>query len=292
MPASAGIGFLEKIRDVIGKVWKWTQDTLLQSALSALAGKLRGDAEAGEWLKTRRFTDLERAVAYWLRPQINPQLADVLREAPDIEKTLESTDRKRVTDIVSLLIHLNVTSTTALGTALSVYSKLYLKPGPPDESRLDAFVKDESRGHSIFAGPLKRLATRPSRLHRLSNGRQLNLLEFAFLDHRGSPADAQPERGSIVKLFTRLEEAEFVFGEDRQKITSNHISLEHDVLRKEMIKMLERSRQVSQLPHSWKQRVFPSVHYYKRQGLFPLLKKEEPKVAKPKIPAPGGAVKV
>ena len=24
VPASAGIGFLEKIRDVIGKVWKWT----------------------------------------------------------------------------------------------------------------------------------------------------------------------------------------------------------------------------------------------------------------------------
>ncbi|MEP7305622.1 MAG: hypothetical protein ABJA98_08905 [Acidobacteriota bacterium] len=266
-------GFLSELA---GKFFNAFRDTALKSVLSTLSNRLRSDISARYWLQTNRFTDLERATAYWIRPAINPQLAGVIEEAPELEKRFESTGRTRATDVPAMLTELDIAATTALRTAWSVFTKLYVRPVVPDESWLAQFVEQESRTQPLFEGTLKRLRSRTSRIHCPPISRSLNLLEFAYLYYRGSPAAADADRDTIARLAETLDEAGFAFLDEQKKVTRTSIMSEHASMRQEVVELIQRSRswQVKQLLPSWEDEVFPTARRYERGRLFPLLASE------------------
>jgi hypothetical protein len=276
--AQNSFGVFGFLVDLAGKFFNVLRDTALKSVVGTLSNRLRSDTHARYWLQTRRFTDLERAIAYWIRPEINPQLAGVIEEAPELEKRFESTGRTRATDLAAMLTELNLPATTALRTAWSVYTKLYVRSVVPDETRLGQFIEQESRKQPLFEGTLKRLRSRSSRVHCQPIARRLNLLEFAYLYYRGSPADAGADPVAIAKLAATLQEAGFAFGHEQEKVTETHIIAEHAVLQQDVVKLIQRSRsrQVKELPPSWDNEVFPPLKHYERGRLFPLLAKERP----------------
>jgi len=284
-PKSSGglSGVIKAIGGIVDRFKTWVRDTALKAGVTQLATRLRSDPTARHWLSTPRFTDLERSLAYWIRPEINPQLAGVFEEAPELAKSVETAARARAFDPVVLLTELNAPAATVLRTIASVYSKLYVSPVIPTDEMLTSFVAKESRGQRLFVVTLGGLRSKPSELHCPAINRRLSLLVFARLYYRGSPADAVAERGSLSALATRLAEAGFAVGEAREAVTPALITAQHKILRQEVVAAIKRSRsrQVKQLPDGWQTEVFPTVGRYKEGQLFPLLESERTDVEKP-----------
>jgi hypothetical protein len=276
-------GLVSLVGGLVGKAVTWLRDTALQAAVTQLTKQLRNDPTASHWLRTRRFTDLERSLAYWIRPEINPQLAGVFAESPELAKRVETAGRARAGDAMALITELNAPAATVLRTIAAVYSKLYLRPVIPGEELLTTFVRTEARGQRLFLLTLNGLRTKPSGLHCPAIDRRLNLLEFARLYYRGSPADAAADRGAVSALAARLDEAEFVVGETNGTVTPARITDQYNALRQEVVSAMRRSRsrQVKELPDGWQAEVFPAVERYKQGQLFPLLESERTDVDKP-----------
>lgn len=290
-PRSSGLsGFFSLVEGFVSKAVTWLRDTALEVSVTQLTKRLRSDPTAHHWLRTRRFTDLERSLAYWIRPEINPQMAGVFVEAPEIEKRVEEAGRARAGDALALLTELNAPAATVLRTIAAVYSKLYVFPVIPDENLLRTFVAKEARGQRLFVATLNGLR-RPSELHCPAISRRLSLLEFTRLYYRGSPADGAAARGAVSALATRLAEAEFVFGDAQESVTPAVIIAHHKALRQNVIGRIggSRSRQVKQLPEGWQSAVFPIVECYKEGQLFPTLESERTDVDKPSSTGSNGS---
>jgi Dyp-type peroxidase family len=262
------VGISKLVKSLFHGATKFT----LQTVLTGLAKLLSRYPEARFWLQTKRFSDLERHVAYWLQPTLDPRLDVLIEDDPSLGRKLMDTARERVADVVSLLTELNVSSNTALGAAWGVFIKLFIQPVLPNEERLKTFVQQESRGHVVLATVLSDLRKTPAHLHHPPSGRTLNLLEFAFLYYRGSPAEGIVSRVSIEQLTARLDEAGFVFGKEQRRVTASDLSLQHTELRQHVIRGLEpiTKRRWLPFPPTWQLSVFPPLEQYSRGNLFPL----------------------
>jgi hypothetical protein len=238
--------------------------------LPALAEMLVKYPDTKFWLRTQRFSNLERRMAYWLQPVLDPRLGNVVKGDAKFKSKLEKASKERAADEATLLRDLDMTSTTALRVAWGVFTKLFVFPVLPGQPLIDGFVKEESRGSDAFAKVLLLLRQKSSQLNHPPSGRTLNLLEFAFLYYRGSPADSPTRPKSPDQLAFRLGEAEFVFGSEKDSVSSLNLTLQHVQLRQDVISALESPAGIAlRLPEMWQLRVFPTLEQYTRGNLFP-----------------------
>ena len=86
-------------------------------------------------LQTKRFSDFERSLAYGLQPVLDPRFAPMVETDTKLRRTLRDAARKRAADETALLTELNVSSTTALRAAWTVFLKLFVQPVLPDKTR-------------------------------------------------------------------------------------------------------------------------------------------------------------
>jgi hypothetical protein len=119
---------LHKIRAEFGRFLQWAEKNTLQIVFSKLAKSLSDYPEARFWLSTRRFSDLERQVVYWLKPTLDPRIQSIMEFDPKLELTLINVSRQRTLDTTALLTNLNLSSTTALRAAFEIFRKLFIQP--------------------------------------------------------------------------------------------------------------------------------------------------------------------
>jgi len=261
---TAGEQFLEKLRGGLGGT--------AQKFFFSLAEGLSDSSEARFWLPTKRFSELERRVAYWLQPSLDPQLSPITETDPNFEQNLSRAALERAADTTALLTELNLSWPTALRAAWGLFIKLFVQPVIPDKGRLQQFAEDESRGNPTFTQLLRGLGSKASRIHHQTSGRELNLLEFAYLYYRGSPAEELSGRVSTEQLVACLDEAGFVFSDEQRRITALELSLQHAELRQEVLHFLERTPR--KLLQRFPPNVLPSPEQYPLGNLLSLLEGE------------------
>jgi len=265
----------------------------LGAGLPLLAEWLSKYADAAMWLRTPRFTDLERRLAYWLAPVLDPRLADVSRADSKLAGALRSSAKQRAADLASLLAELDMTSTTALRTAWAVFTKLFLRPVVPLRPQLEAFAREESRGQEPFVKLFAMLGKVPSELQEPMSGRTLTLVEVAFLYYRGSPADEPAARPSTEGAAALLAEAGFVVASRGAAPAAADISVHHSLLQRRALAYLERAERSGAVGFRpmWQLQVFPLADRGERRKLLPMLISEEEATAaewraKPDAPPP------
>ena len=283
IPASAGgfVGIFKLVLDV----WHRFAGVTSAALLPRLAEKLSSYPEARFWLQTPRFTDLERRVAYWLQPALDPRFAGAVEANPEFARQLQSAGSDRTADEATVLAQLNLSSTTALGVAFGIFYKLFLNPVIPGATRLETFVTEESRQHTVFARILRRLAQKTSHIHQVQSKRRLNLLEFVYLYYRGSPADATNQKVTLERLTSRLCESGFVF-EEKGSLTATDLAFQHSELRQGAIRELVTASlpRGCRLPQDWQTQVLPTLDRYSKGELLPRL--EQKASTKPTQKAP------
>jgi|GEM_PF-5889665 len=268
-------GILGQVYVIARGFLEGTKSVTLRVGLPALAEMLGKHPDCKFWLRTQRFSDLERRMAYWLQPAFDPRLDKMVANDTKFKNKLQKASRERVTDEATLLRDLNMTSTTALRVAWGVFAKLFLFPVLPSPQQIDAFVKEESRDRDAFAEVLFALGQKVSQIIHPPSDRTLSLLEFAFLYYRGSPAEGPVGPKSPDQLAFRLNQGEFVFGSEREPVSSLNLTLQHAELRQVVISALESTAgKALQLPEKWQLRVVPTLEQYSRGNLFPVLRDE------------------
>ncbi|MEN3370746.1 MAG: hypothetical protein V7609_2889 [Verrucomicrobiota bacterium] len=258
---------------ILSGAWRLIAGATGAALLPKLAEKLSHHPEARFWLQTPRFTDLERRVAYWLQPALDPRFAGACEAYPEFARKLRSAANDRTTDEATLLAELNLGSTTALGAALGIYYKLFTNPVIPDATRLETFVTEESQQRTMLARLLRRLAKKPSHIHQVQMKRRLNLLEFIYLYYRGSPADGT--KAELERLASRLCESGFVFDE-KGSLTPADVAAQQSEVQQELIRELEAASMPRgfTLPQNWQARVLPTLQGYTKGELLPLLERK------------------
>jgi hypothetical protein len=105
------------------KFWGGVKMSALRGELSQLADLLR-HPKAGFWLESKRFTDLERRIAYWVEPSLDPRFAAVMKADPEFAKKLRHVGTDYITDEATLLTDLNISWDSAFRTSEQTVGKL------------------------------------------------------------------------------------------------------------------------------------------------------------------------
>ena len=93
--------------------------------LSDLSGLLEPSFEIASVLRTRPFTDLERSVAYWLRPSLDPQIARLLSANKTIDNIITGKSAGRLrSGVNTLAASLGLSSRTTKRVIASLAQKL------------------------------------------------------------------------------------------------------------------------------------------------------------------------
>jgi hypothetical protein len=109
--------------------FKSVKTATLQGQLSNLAELLSRHPKAGFCLESQRFTDLERRIAYYVQPSIDPRFAAAIEANPELAKKLRDAGTDRTTDVATFLTELNISWETAFRECTEIQNKLLMMGG-------------------------------------------------------------------------------------------------------------------------------------------------------------------
>jgi hypothetical protein len=186
----------------------------LGMALSLLAKVLASQPMAGHLLCSPRYSDIERRVAQYAYPLVDPQLQMLVEGDDALKADILEGMKDRGTDGFALVKSLKIPASVALGAVWGVLRKLMIQPIVPNELTLNLFIIDEAHKNDVLETALRRLRTRPTSLRHRRGGGPLSTLHVVFLRYRGSPA--RESRGRVLgsETVSLLAENEYVVGED------------------------------------------------------------------------------
>jgi len=261
--------------NLFGKFFEDAKSATLRAGLPSLTQFLGRAPEARFWLQTKRFTDLERRIAYWLQPALDPRFTAAIEADPELARKIHDQGTNRTVDEATLLTELDISSTTALRASWEIFNKLFARPVLPGAGRLKTFVDEESRARRVYARILKGIERKSTRIFQPLSKRNLNLLEFVYLYYRGSPADGIKQAAVLERLAQRLDESGFVFAE-RSTLAAADLSAQHSEAQREVIELLERASipRGWRLPEAWQVQVLPTLDRYTMGALLPALEKK------------------
>ncbi len=285
-------GFLTKFlpQKILDSVSKFT----LHGALPVLARQFALHPEVRHWLQSDRFDDVERAVAYWLQPTLDPRLSFLLEANPELARTIGASAEARAKTESILLTDLNLSATTALRAAWGLVSKLILDPLVPSQTMLDAFVKKHASGQGVEAEIVREifrhLKETPSRVHHPASGRRLTLLELVYLFYRASSGKSWFEPGAAEQVTAQLVDSGFQF--DQEDLSTARLLQDVDEMKKQVVAAIARAEQDKKLklPDGW-QKGFLSMQPGDSSEVLRSLRMEasQPQPVAPPAIAPGAA---
>ena len=243
----------------------------LALALPYLRKLLQKMPTATARLSTSRFTDVERRVAQYVYPMLDPQLRTLIDNYQILTEEAIKGLEAQSTDPAGLVRSLGMPAGTALSVAWALVRKLLLQPVIP--TLLPGFVSSESHANSVLESTLTGLNAIPTRLRDKPANQPVHALAFLALYYRGSPAAADDlYKGST--LIEILNATEYVCG-DAPASDSGLASI-LDEIRTSVTETLERhvaNKKVA-FTRGWKSRVLPPREKYKPGELLPAPREE------------------
>jgi hypothetical protein len=210
----------DKLSGILGGVFDQAATVTLQSGIRHLSSLLANTPDAREALDTPYFNAMERRLACWLQPAVDPRLpAEVLNDSFLQEEWARVAETRAETPAL-LLTDMGLSSTMAVKIAWGVFTKLFIKPVIPRQVQLTTFLNTLEKERGGSRARLLATKEKPSPLRHIKSGRTLNQLECAYLLQWGSPADGvQKDAVDLPKLANRLGEAGFVLAPDSRSVT-------------------------------------------------------------------------
>jgi hypothetical protein len=242
--------------------------------LPMLSKLLKRRPDAADQLYSKRFTDLERRVAQYVYPLVDPQLRELAEASPGLREKLKASADERSSDPAELVRSLKVPAGTALGAVWGLIRKLEIQPVLPATPQLKQFVAIEAHRDPTLKGVLERIGKTPTQLHHQRSRRPVNGLEFLYLCYQGSPAEFSLERPKAARLAEVLNEAEFVVGPEEKPVTGRTIGSILGELRKTTVQVAEPAVEAGELHPApgWQEHVLPRPSRYREGELFAALK--------------------
>ena len=241
----------------------------LDDAKAFLAKLLDRMPTAGHLIQSSRFTDVERRVAHFTCPSIDPRLKELLSisitspDNPDLAG--------EVSDTVELVKSLKIPAGTALQAVWGLVRKLLMEPVVPDGWHLVKFVTEEGHRNKNLEDILNKLRDKPLELHHKRDGTSINGLAFIFLRYRGSPASPNDGVQTATSLAALLNENEYILGEKNTVLDVKILDTILEDLRAHVVAEIEvqLGRNALSLGDGWRQLVLPNPAGYAMGGLLP-----------------------
>jgi hypothetical protein len=240
----------------------------LSLALPYLRKLLKKMPTATARLSTSRFTDVERRVAQYVDPMLDPQLRTLIDNYHALTEEAIKGLEEQSTDPADLVRSLGIPAGTALSVVWALVRKLLVQPVIPTQVLLPGFVSSESHTNSVLESTLTGLNAIPTSLRDKPANQPVHALAFLVLYYRGSPAAADDlyKGRTLVEI---LNATEYVCG-DAPASDSDLASI-LDEIRRSVMETLERhvAEKKVAFKRGWKSRVLPPREKYKRGELLP-----------------------
>ena len=186
----------------------------LTVALWMLVRVLRRDSMSGYLLYSGRFSDVERRVALYAYPLLDPQMHMLVEGDEALRAELLEGVKSRGTDANGLVKALQIPANVALSAVWGLLRKLVMQPVVPYRAMIDQFAREESHNNDVLRAELTRLREQRTDLHNRRGGLAVNVLALVFLRYRGSPANSDEDSSSPADTMRTLAENEYVVGEE------------------------------------------------------------------------------
>jgi hypothetical protein len=245
----------------------------LEVALPLLAKVLAQLPEAGILIGSRRFTDVERRIAQYVDPLVDPQLRALVEGDDAMKSELREGLASRGMSGLDLVRALQIPSGVALAAIWSLARKLVVQPVLPHKYMLGLFAREESHGQAILQQLIKQEGGCLSTLRHRRGGDPAPDLALVVLRYRGSPAvSLQGAAEPIERTIEALGSAGYVMGDGEGRLaTSSDLDAAVDRVRARLIAKLEQELSSGQLRlgEGWKELVLPAAANARKGQLMP-----------------------
>lgn len=279
-PASREVPLADEQFALPGLLGKFIPPTVVQGlatgglgvALPVLASLLAKHPMAARLLHSPRYTDVERRVAQYVFPLVDPQLQALVQNNEALKTDLRDGMKARGTTGAGLVGSLKIPASVALGAVWGLMRKLVLQPVVPDRQIIDAFVAQESRENQVLESVLKHFAQLPSPLrHKRGGEPAISKLAIVFLRYRGSPAATKEGPPDVVETVRLLTENEYVIDAGAREPDGALLDEVVANVREGLLDMIgqEVRQKTLILPEGWQHQVLPAPDSYQRGSLLP-----------------------
>jgi hypothetical protein len=271
-------GLLEKFREPLSEITSGV-------ALPYLRTLLSNNPEVGYLVASRRYTDLERRIAFFVYPQAAPALRELMDASKRIAEAW-SEDEPVDTSVKNAIETLGVPASTLLRATWSLLKKLLVQPVVPLKLTASAFAESEAHGVAALKKMLMSLADEPTPLRPRAGPLYTKGLAFLCLYYRGSPAYSTGTTHGVATLASLLNDSEYVWSDELAPITAVLLTKQVDALRDRLLKSIASALKTGELEldDGWEQQVLPPLSAYERGKLLPA---PHPEPAPSSAAAPG-----
>jgi hypothetical protein len=264
--------FFEKFREPFSELTA----ALALPYLRSLLGK---NPEAGYLLVSRRYTDLERRIAFYVYPKAAPAVLELMSTSRALEAALADLapaetkdDKKNEEHLVRNTIEaIGVPASTLLRGTWSVLKKLLVEPVVPLKFGAESFAVTEARGIDAFRQILSSLASDRTPLRPKAGGPHASALAFLCMCYRGSPAYPPETTHTLKALAALLNDCDYVWSDKLAKVSAAQLSDYVNHMRERITDAIAAAVETKtiDLAPDWRAHVLPPVTAYTRGALLP-----------------------
>jgi hypothetical protein len=272
-PSKLFASLMEKLREPLSELTS-------ALALPYLKSLLDDNPEAGYLIVSRRYTDLERRIAFFVSPHASPAVQEMMSSLKDsraIEAALAE-DAPAEGNLVQRTIEaVGVPASTLLRATWSVLRKLLLESVVPLRPVASSFANSEAHGAEALRKILSPLADVRTPLRPKAGGKYASALQFLCLYYRGSaayPPDAKHH--SIAALAGLLDDCDYVWSDELTPVSEGQLTAQVAELRERVANAIAAAVKNKELdlPADWRKHVLPPLNSYERGRLLPAPRKD------------------
>lgn len=210
----------DKLGGLFGDFFEQAATFTLPKAIGYLSRLLADNPDARDVIGSPYFNDMERRLACWLQPGLDPNLPPDCENDSFFQEESSHAAAARTENPSLLLTDLALSSSAALKMSWSLFTKLYVKPIIPRQVQLTAYINELTKDDPDTRSNLVALKSKPSPISHRKSGRSISLLECAYLLQWGSPADGPQKNGiDLEKLTHRLNETGYILTAGNRPLT-------------------------------------------------------------------------
>jgi hypothetical protein len=243
-------------------------------ALPYLRSLLDNNPEAGYLLVSRRYTDLERRIAFFVSPLASPAVHEIMSSLKDpraIEAALAEDTPAEGTIVQRTMEATGVPGTTLLRATWSVLKKLLLESVVPLKIAASSFADSETHGAEALRKILSSLAEIETPLRPKAGGKPVSALAFLCLYYRGSAAYPAGTKHTATSLVALLNDCDYVWSDELTTLSEEQLTTRVAELRERVSNEIAAAveRKTLDLPADWRKHVLPPLDSYERGRLLP-----------------------
>src|SRR6185503_16188690 len=237
---------------------------------------LSNSPEVGYMVVSRRYTDLERRVAFFVYPEAAPALRELIDASKQIADAWAKHDPVD-TSVKNAIETLGVSASTLLRVTWSLLKKLLVQPVVPLRFTVTAFAESEAHGALALRKMLMSLVDEPTPLRPRAGPLYAEALAFLHSYYRGSLAYPTGTTHSVATLASLLDDVDYVWSDELVPVTPALLTKQVDVLRDRLLRAIADALQGGELAldSGWEKQVLPPLSAYEGGRLLPVPSHEQ-----------------